>query len=358
MFDNITRSSFISPTYIIERISIFSIIGQRANPNSMSSKSFSALQTSIFNTGYSFPILIAANPSYKPEREEELSPKQRIDSVIEGGTEDQKSGVGSEETTFATQVSDESLREMFKYQIGDGSQRSSVVRLGTKYFMEDPQAAQKSADWAEGKNVPQDPGKEMLKFLAWREDFTIPCVVLKGKSEVELMSVTVLMNQARGSHGLASMKDIVNNLLNVAGMSEDWIARHIYLDIGSIKRMTQLSGLKSAYDNLAEADLAWNPETDGSYERKQDAYLNREASKYINKYLEEHPDTDQGARKDIGNVQDYATSLGWDREAALNVKQSEVDIAPNGTRREGRIHNGFIPGGTGSTISEDGPTEE
>lgn len=343
MLENITKSTFRSPTYEVNRISIFEIIGQRANPNSMSSKSFAALQTSIFNTGYSFPILVIENPTFNHESENVLTPHDRINAVIEGGVSDTKSGVGNTETTFATQVSDESIREMFKFQIADGSQRSAVIRLGTKYFIEDPDNQSKSERWSRGEGIPKEPGKEMLKFLAWREDFTIPSVILKDKSEVEIMSVTVLMNQARGSHGLDSMREIVGNLINVAGMSEEWVARNLYLDIESIKRMTQLSGLKSAYDDMGQADLAWNPEEDGSYVRKKDAYLNREASKYVTQYLAEHPDTDQGARKDIGNIQDYAETLGWDKEAAERVKQGEIEIAPNGTRREGRIHNGFIP---------------
>lgn len=344
MLENVAKSTFKSPVLTnLKSVPIFEIVGQRSNPNSMSSKSFSALQTSIFNTGYSFPIVVVQNPSFKQERYNELTPKQRIDAVIEGGQNDHKSGVGSDETVFATQVSDESIRELFPYQIADGQQRSSVIRLGTKYFMEDPEGPAKAEKWAAGQDIPQEPGKEMLKYLAWRENFSIPCVILEGKSEVELMSVTVLMNQARGAHSLDSMKDIVYNLINVAGMSEEWVARNLYLDIDSIKRMTQLSGLKSAYDNLNEADLAWNPESDHSYERKQNAYLNREASKYVEKYLKEHPEVDQGERRDIGNIQEYAQSLGWDREAALKIKQSDVDIAPNGTRREGRIHNGFIP---------------
>lgn len=342
MLENIKRSNFMSPTYVVQKLSIFEIIGQRSNPNSMSSKSFAALQTSIFNTGYSFPILVVENPSFKPERKSEMNEHQRINLVIEGGADDSKSGVGSSDTVFATQVSDEKVRELFTYQIADGQQRSSIIRLGTKYFIEDPDHEKKAAAWAEGRDIPTDPGKEMLKYLAWREDFTIPCVVLTGKSEVELMSVTVLMNQARGSHGLDSMKDIVYNLINVAGMSEEWVSRNLYLDVESVKRMTQLSGLKSAYDNMDLCDLAWNPEEDGSYQRKTDAYLNREASKYVSMYLAEHPDTDSGKSRDIGDIKDYAESLGWDREAALRVKQSETEIAPNGTRREGRIQNGAL----------------
>lgn len=342
MLENIKQSNFESPTYEVDKISIFDIIGQRSNPNSMSSKSFSALQTSIYNSGYSIPILVVSNPTYDEDSYNKLGQADRIDAVIEGGADDDKSGVGSD-NTFATQVSDESIREMFPYQIADGQQRSSVIRLGTKYFIEDSKYEEKAEKWANGQEIPEDPGKEMLKYLAWRENFTIPCVVLQGKSETDLMSVTVLMNQARGAHGLDSMKDIVSNLINVAGMSENWIARNLFLDVDSIKRMTQLSGLKSAYDNIDDTDMAWNPEEDGSYERKKNAYLNREASKFVNQYLEENPDADQGARRDIGDIQKYAESLGWDKEAALKLKQSEAKTAPNGTPREGRIHNGYMP---------------
>jgi len=116
----------------------------------------------------------------------------------------------------------------------------------------------------------------------------------------------------------------------------------LFLDIESVKRMTQLSGLKSAYDNLSETDLAWNPETEESYKRKMNAYLNREAAKYVQAYLAAHPEIDHRGR-DIGDIKDYAESLGWDRAAAERVRQSQIEIAPNGTRREGRIHNGFIP---------------
>lgn len=337
------QSTFISPTYEVTKVSVFDLIGQKSNPNSISSKSFAALQVSVFNTGYSFPIVAIANPTFKEERYNEISDYEKIRQVVEGSAADARSGTGSD-TTFATQISDEAIREMFPVQVTDGQQRSSIIRLGTKYFMEDDAAEAKAEKWSKGEDIPFEPGKEMLKFLAWREDFTIPCVVLQDKTEVELMSITVLMNQARGSHSLDSTKEIVYNLINVAGMSEDWVARNLFLDLESIKRMTQLSGLKSAYDNLDEADLAWNPETDGSYQRKQDAYLNREASKYVSAYVADNPSTDTGERRDIGNIQEYAESLGWDKEAAIRIKQGESDVAPNGTRREGRIHAGHIPG--------------
>lgn len=336
-----TPSEFNSPTYNVSKISIFDIVSQSANPNSMSSKSFAALQTSVFNTGYTFPILIVANPLYE-EKNEDLSPIKRINAVIEGGSDDTvKSGVGGD-TIYSTQVSDEEIRSFFKYQVVDGQQRSSVIRLGTKFFMDAGDKAQAlAAKWSNGEDIPNDPGKEMLMYLAWRENFTIPCVVLYDYNDVSLMSITVLMNQARGTHGLDSMKDIVYNLINVAGMSREWVSRNLFLDIEAINRMSQLSGLKSAYDNMDNASLGWNPVTDNSYRRKMDAYLNREAAKYVKEYLADHPDTDSGAQKDMGDIKDFAETLGWNRENAEKIRQSGLETAPNGSRREGSIHNNY-----------------
>lgn len=337
---NISRSNFTSPTYNVQSINISDIVSQFINPNTMSSKSFSALQISIFNTGFSFPVVVVKNPVYDESTKGAMTGYEKVCAVIEGGKGDAKSAVGSE-TTYATQVSDEELRAHYEYRLADGQQRSSTIRLGTKYFFEDPKREDKAKDWSEGKNIPEDAGKEMLKYLAWRENFTIPCVVLEGFNEQQLMSVTVLMNQARGSHGLDSMKDIVSDLVNVCNMSEEWIAKNLFLDIESVRRMTQLSGMKSAFDNMNEADLSWDPYKDDSMKRKINTYLNREAGKYVKAYLEANPDCESGQNRDIGDIQEYAISLGWDREAAKKLKQSEVEIAPNGTRRESRIHNNY-----------------
>jgi hypothetical protein len=330
---NITRSKFNSPTYKTQKISVFDVVSQSSNPNSMSSKTFSALQISILNVGYAMPVTVTLNPLYKENHEINLTDYQKICSVIEGNNDDAKSGIGGE-AVFATQVSDEKIREYFKYELTDGQQRSSVVRLGTKYFMEDPDGEIKANDWFNGKNIPNDPGKEMLKYLAWREDFSIPCVVLKDLDDVKRMSVTVLMNQARGSHSLSSMKDIVYNLINVAGMSKEWVARNLFLDISSIDRMVQLKGLKSAFNNIDDTDLAWSPENDKSYIRKTNAYLNREASKFVTQYLEMHPDTEAGQNRDIGDIQDYATSLGWSRDDAMKVKQNDTKQIKSNTEEK------------------------
>ena len=162
----------------------------------------------------------------------------------------------------------------------------------------------------------------MLKYLAWREGFCLPVTLLRENDEVALMSTTVLMNQARGEHSLDSTKDIVYTLINIVGKSEEWVAKNLFLDVDSVKKLNQLSGLKSAYSNINNTDLAWNPETDNAYIRKQNSYLNREASKYVNQYLIDHPDIDSGKDRDIGDIKEFAESLGWDSESALKIKQT------------------------------------
>lgn len=42
-------------------------------------------------------------------------------------------------------------------------------------------------------------------------------------------------------------------------------------------------------------------------------------------------------------VQELAEFLGWDRRKAHIVKQGPTEIAPNGTRRERRINNDYMP---------------
>lgn len=127
---------------------------------------------------------------------------------------------------------------------------------------------------------------------------------------------------ARGSHSLASTKEIVRNLLEVANMSEEWIAKNLFMDLDSVKRLSQLSGLKKAFDNIEEADLSWNPEEDSSYERKTNSYLNKAAAQYVQEYLKTHEDAKNQARE-MGDILTYAESLGWNKDAAEKVFQGK-----------------------------------
>ena len=132
-------------------------------------------------------------------------------------------------------------------------------------------------------------------------------------------------NTARGAHSLDSMKDIVYNLINVAGMSEEWVAQNLYLDLESIKRMQQLSGLKAAMNDIDDCDMAWSPEKDLSYQRKMIAYLIREASTYIEKYKKDHPE-EVNKLQSTGTAIDIARTIGFEETEAWK-QHGEVYIS-------------------------------
>lgn len=316
-------SKFTSPVYGVKKYHVKEIVGQSTNPNSMTSKSFAALTQSIFNSGYAQPITCQMNPVYD-ESKDTLTDLEKLKMVIKGGENDETSAGDA----YATQISDEEIRKMYRVQIVDGMQRSSVVRLGTKLFLEDANRDEKAAKWDKAliinedgsfdqssEEIPQSTQgvglNEMLKYIAWREDFSLPCAILYGKSEMELMSSTVLFNSARGSHSLDSMREIVNNLINVAGMSKEWVSQNLYLDIESIDRMQQLSGLKASFADIDDAELAWNPEADRSYQRKMTAYLIREATSFINKYKADNSGWNEPT---MGTAIDIALEIGFDQD--------------------------------------------
>lgn len=266
---------YLSPAYLPVAIPVDDIINQAMNPNAQVDQSFKALQTSIFNSGYTFPIIVSENELYN----EEIDPADKPQLVNEDGTR-------------TVEYRDPAVRQFFKYSIVDGSHRLQVVREGKYWFDKATSGATDQKwyaaitpdKWAEGKNIPSEPGKVMLAYLAWREDFQVPCTVLRGKSSTDLMSSEILHNSARGTHTLDSMKDIVSSLLD-AGMSEDWISRNLYMDKEAIGRYKQLSGLASAFKDAGEFSTdVWDPIKDRSDERKKNIKTTQAARAYVRKW--------------------------------------------------------------------------
>ena len=60
-------------------------------------------------------------------------------------------------------------------------------------------------------------------------------------------------------------------------------------------------------------------------------------------YEFEIADTKEANKKSKPTIQNLAEFLGWDRDKAVKVKVTDAEIAPNGTRRERRINNNFVP---------------
>lgn len=301
---------FVSPVYNMSRIPIDDIVSQKINPNSQSVKSFDALTMSIFNTGYTSGVIAGFNADYDPSTEGQKKP-----SLLE-----HSDGIGtfvSGEVKIGTQVSNDEVAKYYKYRLIDGSHRSQVMRLG-KYWFEN--GYDDSDNWFDGKNIPQSPGPAMLAYIAWREGFTIPVVLLDIDEDAQ-MSVEVLQNTARGSHSLDSMKDIVYTLVVRSNMSMEWVSQNLYLDVESIKRMIQLVGLRSAVTEEGTApDLTWKPEDDPRWKKMFRGYMAMKANNFILKYQREHPGFEFSPR---GDAIEFAKELGWNWDEEVKTRSVE-----------------------------------
>ena len=132
-------------------------------------------------------------------------------------------------------------------------------------------------------------------------------------------------NSSRGTHTLDSMKEIVANLID-SGMSEDWIARNLYLEKEAIMRYKQLSGLASAFRDANDFSKdVWDPIKDRSEERKANVKLVRQARAYVRTWRklanEEGGDFDVPIDLDIIAA---AKNLGFD-EANPFIMPIKVD---------------------------------
>lgn len=78
-----------------------------------------------------------------------------------------------------------------------------------------------------------------------REQGLLPVVVI-NKDISNRMASTIRHNRARGSHDIDLMVNIVGELKR-AGMSDQWIMKHIGMDADEILRLKQLSGLAELF---------------------------------------------------------------------------------------------------------------
>ena len=190
------KSNFISPAYGVKRIPIDELVSQKANPNSMTGKSWDALQQSIFNTGYTFPVIASTNNEYDPETEGKEKP-----SLIElSDGESSFTSAGK----VGTQVSDDEVASYYPYRLIDGSHRTQIIRLGTHYFNNGHDNSEK---WSQGLEIPEKPGIDMLAFLSWRENFTVPAVLLEI-DETQQMSAEILHNPIFAKQPVTILREV------------------------------------------------------------------------------------------------------------------------------------------------------
>ena len=80
-----------------------------------------------------------------------------------------------------------------------------------------------------------------------REGGCLPVVVI-DKPIAERMASTIRHNRARGAHDIDLMSNIVAEIHRL-GRSDEWIAKHLGMDIDEILRLKQITGLAEAFKN-------------------------------------------------------------------------------------------------------------
>lgn len=76
----------------------------------------------------------------------------------------------------------------------------------------------------------------------------LPCVVLKGKTQADLMASTVRHNRARGKHSITGMSNIVMEML-LDGETDVDICTKLGLEPEELVRLKYITGYAKLYEN-------------------------------------------------------------------------------------------------------------
>lgn len=318
--------TWVDPAYICHPVNVFDVISQSVNPNYQSGKAFAALQQSIQNTGMVFPVEIGENPLYNQKKVEEAKAAieawnsgektfvfDSIEHVISPGKEDRlividgdedvqiDIGIGKPRCYSGGQdtvdVRNPKLRSYYKYQVIDGTHRLLAILYGSPMY----------------KDLVNRETWEKSNKLFERSFGTIPCTIIENKTEQELMSATILMNSARGDHDLMEMKDIVADLSR-SGMSDQWIAKNLFLEAEAITRFKQLSGMRAAFNTEADLSEAWDPIKDQNVERRKNINLTNAARRYVRKYRSLMGYDNTSNSDEATDILMAARNLGWNEK--------------------------------------------
>lgn len=157
-----------SPVYNVIGVPLEKIRANSYNPNSVAPPEMKLLETSIWEDGYTMPVVCY----YLPEED--------------------------------------------VYEIVDGYHRYTVLKTSDR--------------------------------VRERENGILPVVVIE-KDIQNRMASTIRHNRARGSHSIELMSNIVAELVE-AGMSDQWILKHIGMDKDELLRLKQITGLSSLFKDV------------------------------------------------------------------------------------------------------------
>lgn len=78
-------------------------------------------------------------------------------------------------------------------------------------------------------------------------------------AEPDRMASTIRHNRARGEHDISLMQNIVAELVE-SGMSDQWIMKHIGMDVDELLRLKQLTGIIALFQDT-EFSRSWQAES-------------------------------------------------------------------------------------------------
>lgn len=159
------NNEYLSPVYSVKRVPIEKIRANAYNPNSVAPPEMKLLETSIWEDGYTMPVVCY------------YLPKEDL------------------------------------YEIVDGYHRYTTLKTSKRIFE--------------------------------REKGMLPVTVI-DKDISDRMASTIRHNRARGSHSVELMSNIVAELVE-AGMSDQWIIRHIGMDKDELLRLKQITGIAALF---------------------------------------------------------------------------------------------------------------
>lgn len=94
----------------------------------------------------------------------------------------------------------------------------------------------------------------------WLDIPEIPIVVLDLEIN-QRMVATIQFNKAKGSHQVDLDAEVIRSLLE-QGMSEDEVSTHLGIDIDTIYRYKQLTGIAGLFKN-SDYSMSWSMEDNG-----------------------------------------------------------------------------------------------
>lgn len=94
-----------------------------------------------------------------------------------------------------------------------------------------------------------------------REKGFLPVAVI-DKTLDQRMASTIRHNRARGNHDVDLMSNIVRELHEL-GRSDEWISKHLGMELDEILRLKQITGLASLFQNYSFGQ-SWIPMEDDS----------------------------------------------------------------------------------------------